>query len=245
MKRAITSYALANLAAFGLLYISGQTKNDVLQIILYASAFLLPTLGVLYVCRAGEGEPVLSQPLRLDRASAFLTLCLLPCALTALLGVGALGTWLFSSDAAAHTAEVSLTLPAALRYALLCPLVEECFFRLVPLRLFGKPHMRVACLVSTMSFIVFHASPARLLYALLAAVLFCLLDAITESLWPSVLLHGANNALVLLLNALPQNGIARVAPWALLGVLTLVGAVPLLLHRKALAKRIKSKLNLT
>ena len=91
-------------------------------------------------------------------------------------------------------AETSIPL-ALLRHALLPAILEELFFRYLPLLLLGRERPRTLVLTSSLFFALAHLSLYQLPYALLAGVLYMAVVLYTESVWVSMLLHFANNAL--------------------------------------------------
>lgn len=240
MRRAFLFYLAASAVLYGLLFACEQVTNEVLRTILYGLAYLLPIAIALTLGKRREDyEPLLAEPLRLSKRGAIGTAVLLPLTLAVLLPVALLGAWLFPAEGA--DTEVALTLPLVLRHAVLCPLVEECFFRLVPLRLFGKGETRVAWLLSTGAFALFHAAPSRLLHAALAATLFFFIDRLLESVAPSVLFHLANNVTALLIGA-ASGAVWLVPTLTVLLAVTSAGSLLLLLfHRAEIKEALKSK----
>ncbi len=73
-------------------------------------------------------------------------------------------------------------------------LFEEALFRYIPMKLL-LPYSRRSCVIySALCFALIHCSFSQMPYAFVAGVLFMLADIAFGSVWPSVILHFANNA---------------------------------------------------
>lgn len=193
MRRPTTLFLCATGVLFALLYAVEHVHALPLQTALYGISYALPIAGALYI-RKTVDSPILASPARPQ--GLWHTVLCFPAVFGLLLTVAVVGSTVFSTPTVSPTQSTAAFF-SLLRHALLCPLAEEFFFRLLPMRLYPKSMVKEAFLISLLSFAVFHASAARLLHAALAAAVFFLADLAADSVWPSVLLHVGNNALAL------------------------------------------------
>ena len=119
---------------------------------------------------------------------------------------------------------------ALVALVLLPPFVEEVLFRFILLERFAvKWRVRVAIIVTAIAFGILHADP---LGAGAFGVVTALLYLRTRSLWPGILVHGANNLLAVAVTQLAAGATTEAAEptWALLGTaaVLLVIALPFL-----------------
>lgn len=187
--------ALLYLLFLLMLSLSGSTPG-ILSEALYFLSFILPTaLGLYLLKREGgeERESLLSLDTRslgllLQTAAPIILLVFLTSSLTSFLiylvfGVEnsvSLGDNLFS---------------ALIMHALLPAILEEMLFRYLPMRLYGLNSGATMILVSSLFFALVHRDFFVIPYAFLAGALFMIIDIISKSVWPSVILHALNNAL--------------------------------------------------
>lgn len=153
-----------------------------------------------------------------------------PCLLTIYL-VAWLCSYLGSLAGISASAALTDPLPLALvRHALFPAVAEELLFRYYPLRRLLPYGRRRAVGVSALLFALAHADIIQLPYALLAGLVFAALDAVTESLVPSLLLHLLNNTLsvLTLIGTLP----AWTVPVGLTALLLPSGVLLILLRRR-------------
>ena len=88
---------------------------------------------------------------------------------------------------------------ALLSHAVVPAVLEECFFRYLPLVLLKRGKPRTLVLISSLFFALAHLSLYQIPYAFVAGVLYMLVALYTESILPCVLLHFFNNALSVLM----------------------------------------------
>ncbi|MXZ03271.1 MAG: CPBP family intramembrane metalloprotease [Chloroflexi bacterium] len=88
--------------------------------------------------------------------------------------------------------------------AILVPIVEELFFRgMIITFLANATHPAIAVLISALVFALFHIDPSyfsinQVIYIFCLGTVFGTAAVITKSIWPGVLMHALNNALVTL-----------------------------------------------
>ena len=88
--------------------------------------------------------------------------------------------------------------------AILVPIVEEMFFRGVIITfLANATHAAIAVLISAVVFALFHIDPSyfsmnQVIYIFCLGTIFGIAAMLTRSIWPGVLMHSLNNALVTL-----------------------------------------------
>ena len=227
MKRPTTLYTCATGVLFVLLYAVGRIPHPPLQTLLYGAAYALPIACALWVGKAVEA-PILESPAR-PRGIRHAVLCF-PAVFGLLLCVALVSAAAFSSPVTEAPSRVSFFSVA--RYALLCPLAEECFFRLLPLRLYPKQAVKEAFLVSLLAFALFHATAARLPHAALAAAVFFLADLAADSVWPSLILHTLNNALALVYACFSQHELFRTVFYISVAVTAVLSLIYAFLQRK-------------
>lgn len=165
--------------------------------IYYAALLLLPLL-VLWKNRTeGEAVSLLCVPKK-ERWHTMLPLLpwiLLLTVLTALLSSLAMRAFGIEPSPIPET-----PLPTALlRHALLPAVLEELFFRYLPLLTLGRERPRTLVLISALFFALAHLSLYQLPYALVAGALYMTVALYTESVLPCMLLHFCNNALSVLM----------------------------------------------
>ena len=215
---------------FLLLMSAAGSFSGVLGDAVYLLAFLLPTLFGLYLFKGKTSEEI--HPLPTKRAF-FDTLPFYPIAialifllsfLTSLL-LGALG--LESETVLEGPIVLSL-----LTHALLPALCEELLFRCLFLKALLPHGKRKAVLVSALLFSLAHCSLFQIPYAFVAGVLLALVDILSHSLLPSLILHLTNNALGVLW-LYYGNAPTFTVPFFILLALLLAIAVVALFYRRA------------
>ncbi len=88
--------------------------------------------------------------------------------------------------------------------AILVPIVEELFFRGMTITFLANvTHPAIAILVSAAVFALFHIDPSyfsfnQVIYIFCLGTIFGTTAIVTRSIWPGVMLHSLNNALVTL-----------------------------------------------
>ena len=88
--------------------------------------------------------------------------------------------------------------------AILVPIAEEMFFRgMIITFLANATHATIAVLISAVVFALFHIDPSyfsmnQVIYIFCLGTIFGTAAMVTRSIWPGVLMHSLNNALVIL-----------------------------------------------
>ena len=165
--------------------------------IYYGALLLLPLLASLSKREKKESLSLLCPPTkeRMRTVLPLLPWILLLTLLTALLSSLVMRTvGIEASPISERTLAVAL-----LRHALVPALLEELFFRYLPLRVLGRERPRTLVLVSALFFALAHLSLYQIPYALVAGILYMGVALYTESILPSMLLHFCNNALSVLM----------------------------------------------
>lgn len=77
-------------------------------------------------------------------------------------------------------------------------LVEEAFFRYLPYKLLAPYSYKATVIFSSVAFAVAHLYFYKIPYALVAGLIFIVLNMAFQSMWPSVILHAINNILAVI-----------------------------------------------
>lgn len=191
MKQNVKFYTLSILIFLCILSLC-DGFSEPFSLIVRIVAFAIPSVLSLRLCRVdfGKGENFLG----LNKKCAFI----IPLALPALFVVFSL-SYLVSLIIFTLTGLES-TVPASgnllfdlFSLALIPALLEELLFRYIPLKTFAPYSKKNALIISSVFFAMVHTSFFSIPYALAAGILFMLFDLMTESIWPSVILHLLNN----------------------------------------------------
>lgn len=197
MKRALLGITLLDFFFILLLDISGSLSGA-LGDILYCLAFIVPAMAIFLLSRR-FGLEMKPPRVKISGEGLGITLALAAPSLALIFLVSYLTSLALSHFGGGPVADVSGDLwPVLLKNALIVPLLEEMLFRYIPLSLLSKHSRRGAIIYSAVFFACVHCSLYQLLYAFLAGVIFALLDIMTDSILPSLLLHAVNNAISVL-----------------------------------------------
>ena len=95
---------------------------------------------------------------------------------------------------------------ALLLHAVLPAVLEEILFRYIPLKLMLPYSPKWAVILSALFFSLIHVNLFQIPYAFAAGVIFALVNIMTGSIIPSILLHFSNNAIsvVYMMHAVPD-----------------------------------------
>jgi membrane protease YdiL (CAAX protease family) len=180
-----------------LLTISSHIPGIISDIVYYLS-FILPVLTVYYAVLKGEGEGYTVRLKPTPRAIALGLLLALPFA-GLMMALSALQSLMLSSLGYSQEILLDGSLAAVIiTHAVLPAMLEELLFRYAPIKLLAPHSPRAAVVLSAISFSLTHLDPYSIGYALAAGLVLAFLDVITESIWPSVILHLANNVISIL-----------------------------------------------
>ena len=201
MKKNIKIYTL--LILFLLLFMSlSQILGGKAGSVLYILSFALPLLfGFVYSSRdkvRREEERGISEPpdrlFELNREGLCLTLPLVFPAAALVFFISYLTFLLFSLvGIGASLRPEGSVFYLILVYAVAPAVLEELVFRYLPIKLLSPYSKKATIIVSSVYFGFFHLDFLKIPYALVAGVLFIVIDLSLESVIPSVLLHLCNN----------------------------------------------------
>lgn len=117
-------------------------------------------------------------------------------------------------------------------HALVPSLLEEMLFRYLPMKLIAPYSRRLSIVVSSVYFALIHFNLFQIPYALVAGVIFIVIDLWADSVLPSFILHLLNNAISVLW--IKYSASAEFAMWytVILVSLSLLSLVPIVIKRK-------------
>ena len=187
--------ALLYLLSLLLLVASGSLSGALSQAV-YILSFISPVALGIYIIQKERGEDFESL-LSLDSRSLGLLLptiapIVLVVILTSLL-TSFLIEVIFGAQNDVHLGENLLI--AILSHAIMPAFLEEALYRYLPMRLWGKERDATLVVISSLFFALVHRDFFVIPYAFLAGALFMIMDILTDSIWPSVILHAVNNTL--------------------------------------------------
>lgn len=248
MRRNLNTYTVMILL-FVLILMGAGVLDGLLSDTLYYLAFILPpVLGILVDNRIRRAEaehdreyPEPENLLSFDKGGVkMLAPCVFPTVLI-ILGISYLTAFIITSLTGVERAvDVGGSLPIALlEHALVPTLLEELLFRFMPMRMLARYGTRFTVIVSSVYFALAHTSLFSIPYALVAGVIFMILDIVCESIWPSVILHFINNAVSVLLLFFAGSESAVSAILISLSVISAVSVVFVIIMKKTYAKEIK------
>ena len=203
MTEALKVVTFIDLVFVLLLMTSGTVGGALGQVIYYLAFFIPVAIAFCYskrFKRKREEERGLAEEektyLRLDKQSAILIAPLIPLgigviilsAMTTSIILGIIG---FSSKPLPDAPVFELLITHALVPAIL----EEILFRYVPMKLLLPYSAQRCVLFSAIYFSLIHCNLFQIPYALVAGIILMLINVMTESIWPSLVLHLANNVL--------------------------------------------------
>ena len=184
-------------AFFALVMLSG-TISGVLSEVVFYLAYILPFFLAVTVLKKNAGEKSLFS-LDKSRVKLFLPTIFPTVFLIVLLSYLS-SILIFFAFGKVSTVSMGENVAVAILYhALLPALLEELLFRYLPLRILSHTSPRRAVLISAICFAFAHASPYQIPYALVAGVIFAVLDLSFLSILPSIIIHFLNNTLSLTL----------------------------------------------
>ena len=243
MKKALTYLTVANLFFLALLLASGFFPSPVDKI-LYYLAFILPCAFVFIICANVGEQKTMPLSLKLDKGGALLTLPTVAPTLALIFLVSFLTSLVFSSIGSSPIPDVSGNiLLVIVVHALLPALLEELFFRYMPLSVLTPYSKRAAVLYSALFFSLLHCSAYQMPYAFIAGIIFATLDLAVGSIWPSVILHFLNNLVSIFWirnSAIEGFGTFFVI---ILASLALLSLIPVFIYRKKYSKMLTDVFN--
>ena len=117
-------------------------------------------------------------------------------------------------------------------HALAPAVLEEMLFRYIPLKVLYRYSPRATVLLSSLFFAFIHLDIYKMPYAFAAGILLVVVDVMTESVLPSLIIHFINNLSSVLLMKYGVNTHFTVIFYSLLALLTLVSVVVMILRRR-------------
>ncbi len=232
MKKALVYISLADVLFVLMLAISGFFAFPLNKIVYY-SAYILPFACVFFLAK--KDKDIDTSPLGLGVSKDTVTLTL-PLAVPTLLSVffiSFLTSLLLSLIKTQAVPDVSgNVITVILIHALLPAILEEWAFRYVPLTLLQGYSKRVAVIISAVFFASIHCNLWQLPYALLAGLVFCVLDISFNSIWPSVFLHFINNVFSIIWMRNSHIDAFVVVCIIVMALLFAVSVVPVFIYRK-------------
>ena len=196
MNNATNTTVMTQLLFVVLLAIASMTSGALYPII-YALSFIVPiALGAILA--KGTGAK-LKDPFKIKKRDVTLLLPTVFPILLVIILVALLTSFLLSLIGKTNEVALYDTLfENLLFHALLPAIFEELIFRYIPLITIARHSKKWAVIISAATFAASHMNLFQIPYALIAGVLFMLIDIKAESVIPSVLLHLLNNSLSVL-----------------------------------------------
>lgn len=195
MKEGVKRLTLAYLVFMLLFMLSGALDGAISDIV-YVLSFVAPVLLVILTDKSGRARSIapMLKPTRQGVITVALTLA--PSVILIAL-VSILTSYIiFVSTGKTDSVEIGDSfLMAVLSFALVPAVTEELLFRYLPLAVLGERNKRVTVILSSLIFALAHFSPFQLVYAFIAGVVFMSVDIVTDSIFPSLILHFINNLL--------------------------------------------------
>ncbi len=242
MKREIKLLTFCYLFVLLLLMLSANFKGF-LQIIIYISAFLVPTfVGIRLLKEQGNASKIFdANHLKIRKDEVGVSLLLVSPSLFAILLISYLTSLLFfvtmgkeNGNVLAEGAAIS-----TLIHALLPSVLEELAFRYLPLITLGKKSPRVAVFASAFFFALIHRSFFSIPYAFAAGVIFMALDIACDSILPSLIIHFINNVLALMTMGVYGFTLEISYAFIIVGAFALLSSLLLFFERKRLTAMVK------
>ena len=194
MKKALTYLTLIYLLFLLLLAFSGFIGGAMGNIIYYL-AFLIPAVVAVILKKGLDTAPEFLS-LKLSGANAVLLAPLIAPTLLLVFFISWLVSLLLSFIGGANVTDVSGNIiKVILTHAVLTSVCEELLFRYIPLAFLSPLTKRGAVLISALFFAFAHCNLYQIPYAFAAGIIFAAIDLAFGSIWPSVLIHFANNLL--------------------------------------------------
>ena len=114
---------------------------------------------------------------------------------------------------------------AILSHAILPAILEEALYRYLPMRLWGRDRDATLVVISSLFFALVHRDFFVIPYAFLAGALFMIMNIITDSVWPSVILHAVNNTLSVIWIFYSQSSVFALAFYLSLVILSAISLI--------------------
>ena len=189
MKKALLYVCTQNLFFVILLFLSGAISG-ILGEVLYYLAFILP-FAVTLIWAKQDKTPYKPPKIAIKAKKAGYVMPIIVPVIAAVFIVSWLSSIIFDGE---PTVDVSGNiLRVILTHALAVAILEESFFRYLPIALLAPHSKKVAIFLSAFLFAFVHFNPHQLVYAFVAGLIFATLDIVFDSILPSVIIHFLNN----------------------------------------------------
>ncbi len=217
--------SLLYLLSLLMLFASGSLSGIVSQAV-YILSFILPTVIGLYLVRREEkGEKEL--PVSLDSRALGLLIPVVAPTVFIIIFISLFTSFLIGLIFGAQSSvELGDSLPLAiLSHAILPAILEEALYRYLPMRLWGRERDGSLVIISALFFALVHRDFFVIPYAFIAGALFMTINLLTDSIWPSVILHAVNNTLSVVWIFYSQSTEFVVGFYIVLAVLSLISFI--------------------
>lgn len=228
MRKALITLALADAAFVFLLGYAG-VFGGFLFFVAYALAFILPFGVAILICRRDLSH---KKYLHFGKDTVSMTAPAVPISVLIIIVLSvitslALALFGMSDDT---TLDGNL-FSAIIKYAVYPAIFEELLFRYLPLRVLSHKAPGAAIFISAAFFAAVHFDLFQLFYAFVAGAIFMMLDIMTDSVWPSVIIHFINNLLSVLSYFSSDPQAFAGAYLSVLLVLSVIGGINIYLRR--------------
>ena len=237
MKKALSYLTLINLLFLFFLAVSGFVSGTAGKIIYYL-AFLVPAL-VAFLLKDKLDAPPALLSLKLTRERTALLIPLVAPTLALVFFISWLTSMLLSFMGDANVTDVSGNIVTVVfTHAVITALLEELVFRYIPIAFISPITKRGTVWISALFFAFAHCNLYQIPYAFVAGAIFAAIDIVFDSIWPSVLIHFANNLISIIWLRNVQNGKFVTVYIASLVALALISLTLAVMLRKRYKKEI-------
>lgn len=237
MQKALKYVTFLDLIFIMFIAASGMTGGIVGEVIYYLG-FLVPVL-LAFVIKSYNGVEFSAPKLKISRENLALTLPIAAPIIALVFLASWLTTLLLSALGASNEIELSGNIVViVLTHAVLTAVCEEALFRYIPIALISPYSKKYAVIFSALFFAFAHCDLYQIPYALLAGIIFAVIDIATDSIIPSLLIHFVNN----LISIIWIRGEGKTFTVTYLVILSVTAAVSLMFVF-ALRKRYLKKLS--
>jgi len=229
MKRALTRLIFAD-CLFVLFLSVSSMLGGYFEWPLYAAAFIVPTVMILYLPREEDFKiTVFSKqsvsPLSLSLVFPIIFVIFCISFMTSLL-MGILGI-------EGGTQELSGNFFCVIAVSAFAPAVfEEMLFRYLPARILGAYSKKLTVVYSSILFALAHGNVFQIPYALVAGAMFMAVDLACGSIMPSLAIHFLNNILSVVWQRQEKDSTFVIAFITVILTLTLISSVVIYIKRK-------------
>lgn len=190
MKENIKIYTLSSLLFIYILNLSSM-MSGIASSALYIGAFLIPSMFCLYFCKHEKSVSYLGIK---PRIAIELTPLMAPSLF--LIFILSFISFVLINSLTGKTSALPITgsfIYDLYSLALLPATLEELLFRYIPLKILAPYSKKSTIIISSLLFALVHTSFFSIPYAFVAGIIFMVFDMMTESIYPSVMLHLINN----------------------------------------------------